>query len=573
MSEIDVKALETNFAKWRQDRAPEEKESDAFEVYSIEQILKDGDLSDDEINSGRLGGGDDGGVDGMYLFINRVLILDETLVPESAITVELAIIQAKYAKAFSETAIQKLHTFCTDCFDWSKPVDSFTYLNSSVKEAIARFREKYDKVLASQHSFKIAFYYTTKSDYLPDPKVVARVESLKKYVQSQISGATVEFSFWGCAKLLASARSIPRQEAVIEATTQFSTNDGSMVCLVNLNNFASFLTDEEKNLKTSILEPNVRDYQGAGSPVNKEIRATLNDTAAKIDFWWLNNGITILAEKCSITGNKITITKPEIVNGLQTSHEVFEAFRANPERKDPRNILLRIIVAPEERNRTSIIKATNSQTPVSPVSLRATDRLHFDIEDRLKLYGLFYDRRKGEYKRLKKPISKIISIGSLAQSVIAALLQRPSDARARPQTVLNREELYGQIFNDGYSRDFYSACILIDRQVLAFVTNRPSLAREIKVDIRYYVTMLVACHLAANAVPDANAIAGTIELCKTPLDQNMMLSCLTTALDEYERLGGTDKVAKGPDLQERLKTTMQKRFAAGTTPSLPGLSK
>src|SRR6185312_10240882 len=147
MSEIDVKALETNFAKWRQDRAPEEKESDAFEVYSIEQILKDGDLSDDEINSGRLGGGDDGGVDGMYLFINRVLILDETLVPESAITVELAIIQAKYAKAFSETAIQKLHTFCTDCFDWSKPVDSFTYLNSSVKEAIARFREKYDKVL------------------------------------------------------------------------------------------------------------------------------------------------------------------------------------------------------------------------------------------------------------------------------------------------------------------------------------------------------------------------------------------------------------------------------------------
>lgn len=95
MSEIDVKALETNFAKWRQDRAPEEKESDAFEVYSIEQVLKDSDLSDDEINFGRFGGADDGGVDGMYLFINRALILDETVVPESAIAVDLVIVQAK----------------------------------------------------------------------------------------------------------------------------------------------------------------------------------------------------------------------------------------------------------------------------------------------------------------------------------------------------------------------------------------------------------------------------------------------------------------------------------------------
>ena len=538
--------------------------------------IKGCDLSDDEINSGRLGGGDDGGVDGMYLFINRVLIQDETAVPESAITVELVIAQAKYAKAFTEVTIQKLHTFCADCFDWSKPVDSFTYLNSSVKEAIARFREKYDQVLASQHSLKISFHYTTKSDYPPDPKIVARVEALKTYVKTQISGAIVEFNYWGCAKLLASARAIPRQDAVIEATTQFSTNDGSVVCLVKLNSFAAFLTDEDGNLKTSILEPNVRDYQGAGSPVNKEIRATLNDTATKVDFWWLNNGITVLAEKCSITGNKITITKPEIVNGLQTSHEVFEAFRGNPSRKDDRNILLRVIVAPEERNRNSIIKATNSQTPVSPVSLRATDRLHFDIEDRLKLYGLFYDRRKGEYKRLKKPISKIISIGSLAQSVMAILLQRSADARARPQTVLNREDLYNQIFNDHYNRDFYAACILLDRQVLTFVNAQTTLAREVKVDIRYYVTMFVACELSKNAAPDANAIAGIIEICKKPIDSAIMTEALKLVCNEYASLGGTDKVAKGPELQTRLKAIIQKRraaTAATATPQLPGLVK
>lgn len=82
-----------------------------------------------------------------------------------------------------------------------------------------------------------------------------------------------------------------------------------------------------RQIKTPLLEPNVRDYQGAGSPVNKEIRATLNDASTTVEFWWLNNGITILGEKCFITGNKVTITKPEIVNGLQTSHEVSAKIR------------------------------------------------------------------------------------------------------------------------------------------------------------------------------------------------------------------------------------------------------
>jgi hypothetical protein len=101
MSDIDVKALETNFQKWRQERAPEKKECDAFEIYTIEQVIKDADLSDDEIKSGLMGGEDDGGVDGMYLFINRTLILDETPLPDSAIIVELIIIQSKYTNLLS----------------------------------------------------------------------------------------------------------------------------------------------------------------------------------------------------------------------------------------------------------------------------------------------------------------------------------------------------------------------------------------------------------------------------------------------------------------------------------------
>src|SRR4051794_15106661 len=105
MSQWDIKGLETNFEGFRKDRYPARPVSEAFERFTVRQILKDADLSDDEIESGIFAGGDDGGVDGMYFFVNRILIQDETDLPEEALSAELVIIQAKFEAGFSETAV------------------------------------------------------------------------------------------------------------------------------------------------------------------------------------------------------------------------------------------------------------------------------------------------------------------------------------------------------------------------------------------------------------------------------------------------------------------------------------
>jgi len=171
----------------------------------------------------------------------------------------------------------------------------------------------------------------------------------------------------------------------------------------------------------------VRDYQGKRNTVNQEIRKTLA-TENGGEFWWLNNGVTILAADASTSGNKLTVEMPEIVNGLQTSQEIFQHFTDNPTASDSRHVLVRVILPPDEMTRNRVTKATNNQTPVSPLSLRATDQIHFDIEEILKLHDLYYDRRKGQYRNQRKPISKIVTIKALAQAVMAALLQRPNDA-------------------------------------------------------------------------------------------------------------------------------------------------
>jgi hypothetical protein len=211
-------------------------------------------------------------------------------------------------------------------------------------------------------------------------------------------------------------------------------------------------------------------------------------------------------------------------------------------------------VAPEDRAKNAIIKATNSQTSIPPASLKATDPIQFDIEDRLKLVGLFYDRRKGKYRRLKKPIKDIVSITALGQAVMSAYLQRPSDARARPGTVLNNEKLSPLIFNDTHGLDFYAACILIDRRCAEFINANPALEDDQKVDLRYYVTMLATCELCDNAQPQAVDISASVPRIAATLDDAMLDGCLARATKVYQDLGGSDKVAKGRDMEDKLKS-------------------
>jgi hypothetical protein len=100
MSEHDKKAAEANFSNWKAERAADMADSDAFERYAIELIFKDADLSDDEISSGILSGGGDGGVDGFFFFVNRSLITDESKIPDAVESATLWIIQSKNKNSF-----------------------------------------------------------------------------------------------------------------------------------------------------------------------------------------------------------------------------------------------------------------------------------------------------------------------------------------------------------------------------------------------------------------------------------------------------------------------------------------
>ncbi|MBN2672986.1 MAG: hypothetical protein JXX29_14990 [Deltaproteobacteria bacterium] len=95
--------------------------NDFFEIFAADQILKDFEMSSEEIASGITGASHDGGIDSFYLFVNGDYIREAEQVKEKYkknVDIEVAIIQSKYQDSFSEDAILKISRVCKSLFDF-----------------------------------------------------------------------------------------------------------------------------------------------------------------------------------------------------------------------------------------------------------------------------------------------------------------------------------------------------------------------------------------------------------------------------------------------------------------------
>ncbi len=77
MTNNDQVILDQVLEQQLKDRAPSMGKSEFFELFVSEQILKDYDLSDEELEGGIVGNGGDGGIDGIYVFANGELVQED----------------------------------------------------------------------------------------------------------------------------------------------------------------------------------------------------------------------------------------------------------------------------------------------------------------------------------------------------------------------------------------------------------------------------------------------------------------------------------------------------------------
>ena len=524
-----------------------------FEVYSASEILKNYDLTYDDIDYGIVGNGGDGGIDSIYTFINGEPLKEDTQVNtnQKKNHIELILIQSKTSANFKEDAIIKFRESAQDLFNLSNDPDDFSSRYSAdLIDKVKLFRTSYSKLAKTFPTIEVSYFYATQGDDV-HPNVSGKVEKLREDIAKLFSGAKFSFEFVGATKLLEMTRNVPSTSRNLElAESPIGTTAGSYLCLVSLSKYYEFISDLGA-LARSIFESNVRDYQGS-VVVNTGIRNTLSNSNSE-NFWYLNNGVTIITPKAVMAGKQLTIEDPQIVNGLQTSHEIYHHFsQLNDPTGDDRAVLVRVICEEDEDARDRIIRATNSQTSIPPASLRSSDDIHRNIEDFLKANDFYYDRKKNYYKNQGMPVSKIISISYMAQTMMAITLLKPDSARARPSTLINSDIEYERIFSLDLPIDIYIKAVQIMKVVENFLKPEncgQELERKTITNIKYYVAMVASIKYVGSK-EDIGKKLGAIP--SVELTNKLLQESLTCVLDEFNALGATDQVAKGSELVSKL---------------------
>lgn len=492
----DIIVLDSILKEKKEQTANSLSDSDYFEIFSFEQLLKNYDLTYDDLFSGKVGGGGDGGIDGFFTLINKKLLSEDTEMEEIGRnpTIEVFLIQAKRSPSFSESVVDRVNTTVADIFNLSNDLKDFESIyNPTLIERANTFRSAYLNLAARHPELKITYVHASKGDTSSISRGVnSRARTLEETIKRYFHGVIIETKFLGARELLDASRlekSYTLQLKFLE--NYISRGIDNYVVLSSLKDLFEFVTDEDGNLRQYIFESNVRDFQG-NVEVNRDIRHTL-DTDDNLDFWWLNNGITILASKASIAGKTITLDDVQVVNGLQTTTIIYNHFKEGTVEEDKRSILIRIIVTEDAEARDRIIKATNFQTSIPIASLKATDRIHRNIEDYFLQHGWFYDRRKNYYKNIGKPVDRIISIPYLAQAVMAIILREADNARARPSSLIKRESDYERVFSESISPPIYLLCAKTMKRIDNFLRNIPG--PQLKINFKFHLAMLATIKL------------------------------------------------------------------------------
>ena len=523
--------------------------SEYFEFFSASQILKNQGLSDDEVDNGIVGKGLDGGCDSIYLFLNNLLITPDVVehisAPKDSI-LEMIIIQSKKTTSFGEDAVMKWKTISGNLLDLSKTTTDFTArYNADILEAFTTFRDTYTRLITSRVKLKFRFYYATLASEL-HPNVIQQAEELKDTIKGLFPNAVVEVTFVDSDTLFEMYNAVIENRVNLKfADIPISPNQKNYVALVDLKSYFNFIVNDEGDVRKSFFDSNVRDYQGKNN-VNSSISETLH-RADDNDFWWLNNGVTVLASEATLVNNReLQIVNPEIVNGLQTSMEIYNYFSENREalESEKRSILLRIIVPDNEESRDQIIFATNNQTNIPKATLRVTDPIHLQIEMYFKSRGLFYDRRKNYYKNQGRKPAEIVGVSFLAQCLITIFLKKPDYARARPSTLLNDEKTYNELYEKNNDLEVFYRVALLGKKIQRNVRSGSDYSSAEKSDILYYVLYAVI----ADVLGKKNI---------TPTDiKNLDMDSVTDTLIEdirnrvyeiYKQHGGNGRVAKSAE--------------------------
>jgi hypothetical protein len=225
------------------------------------------------------------------------------------------------------------------------------------------FQTLYRKLAITNLEIYVNFIYASRGNVGDlGESIAARGRQIIDIVLQAFSNVTAEFVFLGAKELIAKFREA-KQFTLELPIVDFLTGKGDgYIALVELGRYYEFISDGNGELRRYLFDSNIRDYLGHNK-VNDDILSSL-ETESGADFWWLNNGVTILATKAVINGKTIHMQDIQIVNGLQTTETIHRHFSSGNSSSKDLSLAVKIVVSNDATLRDRIIVATNNQSTV-----------------------------------------------------------------------------------------------------------------------------------------------------------------------------------------------------------------
>lgn len=275
-----------------------------------------------------------------------------------------------------------------------------------------------------------------------------------------------------------------------------------------------------------LLERNVRRFLGLqGNRVNQGIAHTLKTELERGNFYFYNNGITLLCRKFTYNAlqsenYQVRVEGLQIINGGQTCKTI-QSTLASLAGAEPglekAFVLVRLYELPSDSADLvrSITYATNSQNPVDLRDLRSNDARQKSLETAIRDLGFTYHRHRSEAS-LK---STDISSATAAEAVLSVWRERPHQAKFRGR------EHFGKLYDVIFTDDLNAAQVIIATLLFRVAENKRRRPPEGAPDFVAYASCFLAMLMGRYLLDDLGITLSQLNHlkfaeAKSKLDQN-----------------------------------------------------
>ena len=338
------------------------------------------------------------------------------------------------------------------------------------------------------------------------------------------------------------SKSVPSFEIAINDKSELLTyedkksNKKSIICSLSASILAPLVKkyDNTELGRNILFGQNLREALKKGSKTYDGIKKTIIDEPH--NFWYYNNGITIIAKELIVEDKKITLKEFSIINGAQTTSSFLQylnEIEIDYPKKDRSKfsnkinevfILARIVeTMDDDQFKNKITLFNNTQNPISTRDMVSNNPEQIQLQKKLLNSdpNIYIDIRRGALKPKGIQFEKhrVVTNTELAQFIYSSVLQKPFIAKEKKNTIFNKDknsklinEYYDGIFEINTGEAFKLSVYEIDeilfvkelhKKAKQYISNRfndeiasindrlkiekdPDTINELKEDLRFY---------------------------------------------------------------------------------------